>query len=293
MIAENASGAPESGGSTEYINHHLHHLQVSVGDSQFMTLNVDTLFFTAVLSLLFLFFFIRSARKATAGVPGKFQAFVEIVVGFVDGLVRETFHGRSKMIAPLSLTIFVVVFLMNFIDLIPVDFLPWAWANGYVAAGHDPAHAYLRAVPTADLNTTFGLSIAVFLLIQVFGIGHKGVGGFTKEIFTAPFHAESTPMKIVLAPANVLLRLIEEGVRPLSLSLRLFGNLYAGELIFVLIALMTLDASLAHFSTYLMGTMQFIAGFAWTAFHILIITLQAFIFMMLTIVYLSMAAESH
>ena len=293
MIAENASGAPESGGSTEYINHHLHHLQVSVGDSQFMTLNVDTLFFTAVLSLLFLFFFITTARKATAGVPGKFQTLVEIIVGFVDGLVRETFHGRSKMIAPLSLTIFVLVFLMNFIDLIPVDFLPWAWANGYVAAGHDPAHAYLRAVPTADLNTTFGLSIAVFLLIQVFGIGHKGVGGFTKEIFTAPFHAESTPMKILLAPANVLLRLIEEGVRPLSLSLRLFGNLYAGELIFVLIALMTLDASLAHFSTYLMGTMQFIAGFAWTAFHILIITLQAFIFMMLTIVYLSMAAESH
>src|SRR3546814_212893 len=153
--------------------------------------------------------------------------------------------------------------------------------------------SYLRAVPTADLNTTFGLSIAVFLLIQVFGIGHKGVGGFTKEIFTAPFHAESAPMKILLAPANVLLRLIEEGVRPLSLSLRLFGNLYAGELIFVLIALMTLNSSLAHFSTYLMGAMQFISGFAWTAFHILIITLQAFIFMMLTIVYLSMAAESH
>jgi len=293
VIPENSSPAPESGGSTEYINHHLHHLQVSVGDSQFMTLNIDTLFFTALLSLLFVFFFIRSARKATAGVPGKFQTVVEIVVGFVDGLVRETFHGRSKSIAPLSLTIFVVVFLMNFMDLIPVDFLPWAWANSYVATGHDPAHAYLRAVPTADLNTTFGLSIAVFLLIQVFGIGHKGVGGFTKEIFTAPFHAESKPMKILLAPANVLLRLIEEGVRPLSLSLRLFGNMYAGELIFVLIALMTLNSSLAHVSTYLMGTMQFISGFAWTAFHILIITLQAFIFMMLTIVYLSMAAESH
>src|SRR5690606_38190564 len=158
VIPDHSSPAPESGGSTEYIYHHLHHLQVSVGDSQFMTLNVDTLFFTAVLSLLFVFFFIRSARKATAGVPGKFQTVVEIIVGFVDGLVRETFHGRSKSIAPLSLTIFVVVFLMNFIDLVPVDFLPWVWANGYVAAGHDPAHAYLRAVPTADLNTTFGLS---------------------------------------------------------------------------------------------------------------------------------------
>src|SRR3546814_1396026 len=142
---------------------------------------------------------------------------------------------------------------MNFIDLITVDFLPWAWANGYVAAGHDHAHAYLRAVPNADLNTTFGLSIAVFLLIQVFGIGYKGVGGFTKEIFTQPLHAEGAPMKILLAPATVLLRLIEEGVRPLSLSLRLFGNLYAGELIFVLIALLTLTASMAHFSTYLLG----------------------------------------
>ena len=282
-----------TGGSTEYINHHLHFWQVKVGDGAFMTLNVDTLIFTFLLSALFLFFFIRSARKATAGVPGKFQALVEIVVGFVDGLVRETFHGRSKLIAPLSITIFCLVFLMNFMDMVPVDFLPWAWASGHVAAGHDPSHAYLRVVPTADLNTTFGMSLAVFLLIQVFGISHKGLGGFTKEIFTAPFHAHGTMMKILLAPANLLLRVIEEGVRPLSLSLRLFGNMYAGELIFILIALMTLDASLSHFSTYLMGTMQFISGFIWTAFHVLIITLQAFIFMMLTIVYLSMAAENH
>ena len=282
-----------TGGSTEYINHHLHHLQWKVGDSSFMTLNVDTLFFTLLLSLLFVFFFLRASRKATAGVPGKFQALVEIVVGFVDGLVRETFHGRSKLIAPLSITIFCLVFLMNFMDMLPVDFLPWAWAAGHEAAGHDPAHAYLRVVPTADLNTTLGLSLAVFLLIQVFGISHKGVAGFTKEIFTAPFHAEGTLMKILLAPANLLLRLIEEGVRPLSLSLRLFGNMYAGELIFILIALMTLGSSLASFGTWPMGIMQFVAGFGWTAFHVLIITLQAFIFMMLTIVYLSMSAESH
>ena len=140
MIPENTTATePASGGSTEYINHHLHHLQVSVGDSTFMTLNVDTLFFTAVLSILFVAVFIVCARRATAGVPGKFQSIVEIIVGFVDGLVRETFHGRSKMIAPMSLTIFVVIFLMNFIDLIPVDFLPWTWANAYVATGHDPA----------------------------------------------------------------------------------------------------------------------------------------------------------
>lgn len=293
MIAESTGQAPESGGSTEYIQHHLHHLQWQVGDSTFMTLNLDTLFFTAVLSLLFLFFFIRAARKATPGVPGKFQAIVEIVVGFVDGLVRETFHGRSKLIAPLSITIFCLVFLMNFMDMVPVDLLPWAWASGHAAAGQDPAHAYLRVVPTADLNTTLGLSLAVFLLIQVFGISHKGVGGFTKEIFTAPFHANGPVGKIALALPNVLLRLIEEGVRPLSLSLRLFGNMYAGELIFILIALMTLNSSMSHLGTYVMGTMQLVSGFLWTAFHVLIITLQAFIFMMLTIVYLSMSAESH
>ncbi len=288
-VEETASGA----NSTEYINHHLHHLQVKVGDGAFMTLNVDTLVFTLALSVLFLFFFLRAARKATPGVPGKFQAFVEIIVGFVDGLVRETFHGRSKLIAPLSITIFCLVFLMNFMDMVPVDLLPWMWAAGHEAAGHDPAHAYLRVVPTADLNTTFGLSLAVFLLIQVFGIGHKGIGGFTREIFTAPFHAHGTVGKILLAPANLLLRVIEEGVRPLSLSLRLFGNMYAGELIFILIALMTLGSSLANAGTWVMGGAQLFSGFAWTAFHVLIITLQAFIFMMLTIVYLSMSAESH
>ncbi len=292
MSAENTTEAA-AGGSTEYINHHLHHLQWKVGDSTFMTLNIDTLFFTLLLSVLFVFFFLRASRRATAGVPGKFQTLVEIIVGFVDGLVRETFHGRSKLIAPLSITIFCLVFLMNFMDMVPVDFLPWLWASGHEAAGHDPAHAYLRVVPTADLNTTFGLSIAVFLLIQVFGIGHKGIGGFTKEIFTAPFHAEGALGKIALVIPNFILRVIEEGVRPLSLSLRLFGNMYAGELIFILIALMTLDASLTHFSTYIMGAMQFVSGFVWTAFHVLIITLQAFIFMMLTIVYLSMSAESH
>jgi F-type H+-transporting ATPase subunit a len=289
VSAESASG----GGSTEYIQHHLHHLQWQVGEGKFMTINIDSVFFTLVMSVLFLFFFLRTARKATAGVPGKFQSVVEMVVGFVDGLVRETFHGRSKMIAPLALTIFCLVFMMNFMDMLPVDLLPWAWASGHAAAGADPAHAYLRVVPTADLNTTFGLSLAVFLLIQVFGIKHKGVGGFTREIFTAPFHAHGTVAKIALAPANFLLRIIEEGVRPLSLSLRLFGNMYAGELIFILIALMTLNSSLAHLSTWVMGPLQWFVGAIWTAYHILIIVLQAFIFMMLTIVYLSMSAESH
>ena len=289
MIVETASG----GGSTEYIQHHLQFLQWRFGDSAFWTINLDTVFFTLLLSCLFVFFFVRTARKASVATPGKFQSFVEMVVTTVDSLVRETFHGNSKFIAPLAVTIFVLVFMMNFVDLLPIDLLPWLWASGYELTGHDSAHAYLRAVPTADLNTTLGLALGVFVVIQVFGIKHKGVSLFVKEAFTAPFHAESMPMIILLAPANLLLRLIEELVRPISLSLRLFGNMYAGELIFILIAVMTLDASLSSGMTYAMAPVQFIADFAWTAFHILIITLQAFIFMMLTIVYLSMAAEKH
>jgi len=281
VAAETASG----GGSTEYIQHHLQHLQWQVGEGKFMVINVDSIFFSLLLSALFLVVFITTARRATAGVPGKFQAAVEMLVGFVDGLVRETFHGRSKLIAPLAITIFCVVFLMNFMDIIPVDWLPEA----ALAAGVP----YLRVVPTADINITLGLALMVFLLIQVFGISHKGIGRFVKEAFTAPFHAEGTAMKIVLAPANLLLRVIEELVRPLSLTLRLFGNLYAGELIFILIALMTLNAGMTSGITWLMAPLQFISGFVWTAFHILVITLQAFIFMMLTIVYLSMAAENH
>ena len=282
-----------SGGMTEYIQHHLHHLQWKVGDSTFWTLNLDTLFFTFVLSAVFCLLFIGVARRARIANPGKVQSAIEMVVVFVDGLVRETFHGSSRLIAPLAITIFGLVFIFNFMDMLPVDFLPGLWQGGNSLAGHDPAHAYLRIVPTADLNTTLGMALTVFLLIQYFGLKHKGPKVFFGEMVTAPFHAHGALGKILLAPANLLLRLIEEAVRPVSLSLRLFGNMYAGELIFILIAVMTLDATLTHFSTYLLGLGQFIAGFAWTAFHILVITLQAFIFMMLTVVYLSMASERH
>ena len=282
MATEQAGSADMTG----YIQHHLQHMQLSVGDGAFMKVNLDTLFFTLLAALVFMVLFVRVARRATAGVPGKLQCAIEMVVLFVDGLVKETFHGKSRMVAPLLITIFCLVFLMNFMDLLPIDLLPWAWANGYAAAGHDPHHAYLRVVPTADLNTTLGMALCVFLLIQYMGIKHKGVGGFFGEFFTAPFGPAG-------APANLLLRLIEEAVRPVSLSLRLFGNMYAGELIFILIAVMTLGASLGDFSTWPLGIGQFIAGFGWTAFHILIITLQAFIFMVLSLVYLSMAAESH
>lgn len=279
--AEQAAG----GGMTEYIHHHLHNLQWRVGAGWFWVINLDTVFVTLLLAIVFLALFLRVSRRATAGVPGKLQCFIEMLVGFVDGLVRETFHGSSKLIAPLALTIFCLVFLMNFMDMLPIDLLP--------ALGHAAGLPFLRVVPTADLNTTFGLSITVFLLIQYFGLRHKGPKLFFKEAVTAPFHASGPVMTVVLAPANLLLRLIEEAVRPVSLSLRLFGNMYAGELIFILIALMTLDASLAHGMTYAMLPMQFVVDFMWTAFHVLVITLQAFIFMMLTIVYLSMAAEHH
>ncbi len=270
---------------TEYIKHHLHHLEYKVGDGAFWTINLDSVLVKLVLALVFVVLFLRVARRATSGVPGKLQCAIEMIVGFVDGLVRETFYGRSKMIAPLSLTIFCLVFLMNFMDMIPVDWLP--------AAGAAAGIPYLRVVPTADLNTTLGMAVTVFLLIQYVGLKHKGIKTFFGEFLTAPFHAHGALGKILLAPPNLLLRLIEEAVRPVSLSLRLFGNMYAGELIFILIAVMTLGATLDHFSTYLLGAGQIIAGFAWTAFHVLVITLQAFIFMTLTIVYLSMAAEHH
>ena len=274
-----------SGGLTEYIGHHLTHLTVNEGHGAFWAFHLDSVFFTGVLALLFVIFFGIAARRATSGVPGKLQAAFEILVEMVDGTVKETFHGKSKLIAPLAITIFALVFLMNFMDLIPVDLLPWA-AKG---AGVD----HLRVVATADINTTLGMSITVFLLIWYIGISEKGVVGFFSEWFTAPFHAHGAVGKILTAFPNLLLRIIEEGVRPLSLSLRLFGNMYAGELIFVLIAGLTLESSFAHLSTYGWGIIQLIADIVWTLFHILIITLQAFIFGMLTIVYLSMAAEKH
>ena len=280
MAAEESTG-----GQTEYIQHHLHHLQWHVGDSKFMTINIDSVFFLLLMCALFVGFFLYVSRRATSGVPGKLQCALEMVVTGIDGLVRETFHGQSKFIAPLAVTIFCLVFLMNFMDMVPVDLLPWA--------AHEAGVKYLRVVPTADLNTTLGMSLGVFLLIHYFGIKHKGVGLFVKEAFTAPFHASGPVGAILLAPANLLLRLIEELVRPVSLSLRLFGNMYAGELIFILIAVMTLGSSLDALSTYAMIPVQFISGFIWTAFHVLVITLQAFIFMMLTVVYLSMAAEKH
>jgi F-type H+-transporting ATPase subunit a len=267
---------------TGYIKHHLEFLERGEG---LMALHLDSIFFLLLVAAIFIGLFIGVARRATPGVPGKLQCAIEMLVETVDGLVKETFHGKSRLIAPLAITIFCLTFLMNFMDMLPVEALP--------AAGKAMGLHYLRVVPTADLSTTFGMSIGVFLLIQYFGIKHKGVGTFFAEFVSVPFHAEGVVGKILVAPANLLLRLIEEAVRPVSLALRLFGNMYAGELIFILIACMTLGASLSSGLTYVMAPLQLLSGFVWTAFHVLVITLQAFIFMMLTVVYLSMAAEHH
>jgi F-type H+-transporting ATPase subunit a len=273
-----------SGGMTGYIKHHLTHLTVNSGHGDFWAVHLDSVIFRLGIAALLIGLLAGVARRATSGVPGKFQAAVELLVEFVDGMVKDTFHGNSKFIAPLAITTFCMVFLENFMDMLPVDFLP-ATAKAFGVE-------HLRVVATADINTTVGMAIGVFFLLWYVGIKHKGVVLFFKEWFTAPFHGHGIWV-VLLAPINLLLRLIEEAVRPLSLSLRLFGNMYAGELIFLLIACFTLDAALNHVSTYVLGGAQFIAGFVWTAFHILIITLQAFIFMTLTIVYASMAAERH
>ncbi len=249
-------------GATGYIIHHLTSLTVGEG---FWALNLDTLFFSAVLGVLFVWFFKTAADKATAGVPGLVQNFVEMLIEFVDTQVKDSFHGKNKLIAPLALTIFCWVFLWNFMDLFPVDILP--------LIGSLMGIEYLRVVPSTDLNATFAMSISVFCLIIFYSIKVKGPWGFAKELMFQPFGPW-------LLPFNLLLKLVEEIAKPISLALRLFGNLYAGELIFILIALLP---------CYL----QPVLSFPWAIFHILIITLQAFIFMVLTIVYLSMAHEDH
>ncbi len=274
-----------AGGVTGYIKHHLTHLSVNVKPGGgFWSVHLDSVFFTLALAFVLIFLLSLAARRATSGVPGKFQAAVELLVEFVDGMVKETFHGSSKFIAPLAITIFALVFFENFMDILPVDALPRA-AKAF-------GIEHLRTVATADINTTVGMALGVFFLIQYVGIKEKGIGLFIREWFTAPFHAHGF-WALLLAPVNFLFRVIEEAVRPLSLSMRLFGNMYAGELIFLLIACFTLGAALDHWSTYVLGAGQLIAGVVWTAFHYLIITLQAFIFMVLTIVYVGIAAEKH
>ncbi|WDD99103.1 F0F1 ATP synthase subunit A [Thalassomonas actiniarum] len=253
--------------SQEYIKHHLANLTVGEG---FWAVHLDTLGWSVFLGLLFLFIFRSVAKKATTGVPGKLQCAVELIVGFVDDSVKSTFHGKNPLIAPLALTIFVWVMLMNAMDWVPVDLLP---ALISFATGMDLADIYMKPVPTTDPNMTFALALGVFILVIYYSVKVKGLGGFIKELTTQPFGHWS------LYPVNFILESVTMLARPLSLALRLFGNLYAGELIFLLIATI--------------GLFQLPVHFLWAAFHLLVIPLQAFIFMMLTIVYLSLAHEDH
>lgn len=248
--------------TTEYIQHHLQHweLKTSIG-----TFYLDTLISSWVVGILFCACFYIAARRATVDKPGPFQNFIEYIYEFVQTQVKESFHGRSKLIAPLALTILVWVFLMNLMDLLPVDLIP------AIAAKFGVEH--FKVVPTTDPNLTLGMSISVFFLLIFYSIKVKGITGFLKELTCEPFGPKFFPI-------NIVLKTVEELAKPVSLGLRLFGNLYAGELIFILIALID-------------WRLQWILGGAWAIFHILVITIQAFIFMMLTIVYLSLASEEH
>jgi F-type H+-transporting ATPase subunit a len=280
-MEEEAHAAAETAG--DYIGHHLTNLSVCRDhgewvwnhcDGNFWALNVDSMVVSILLGAVFIGLFGLVAKRASTSRPGKLQTAIELVVGMVNSSVKDAFHGDSKLIAPLSLTIFVWVFLMNFMDLIPVDWLPSAAAMVGVE--------YLKVVPTTDVNVTFAMSISVFLLTIFYSVKVKGAIGFSKEFTMHPIAPPTKGIAIIGAPIVIAFNFILETVafiaRPVSLSLRLFGNMYAGELIFILIALI--------------GFWQLPLHFGWAVFHILVVTLQAFIFMMLTIVYLSQAHDT-
>lgn len=252
---------------SEYIKHHLTnwHWQI-VDGSSFWTLNLDTLFWSIFLGVTCLFIFARQAAKVSIGQPSKLQALIEILFEFVEQQVFETMKKKNKFVIALSFTILLWVFLMNMMDLVPVDLIPML--SNMLGISH------MRVVPTTDINLTFGIAVSVFIMLFYFGLRVKGFKGFAKEFL---FHPFDTPW---LIPVNFTLKLVEEFAKPISLALRLFGNLYAGELIFMLIALLPW-----HW--------QWLLGGPWAIFHILVVVLQAFIFMMLTIVYLNMATSDH
>ena len=282
--------------STEYIKHHLTNmtygkmpdgswkLAETAEDAQqmgFTAIHLDSMGWSITLGVIFCLLFWCVAKAANSGVPTKFQSAIEMIIEFVDSSVRDTFHGKSRLIAPLALTIFVWIFLMNAMDLVPVDFIPHlATIIGSNVFGMDPHSVYFKIVPTTDPNITLGMSLSVFALIIFYSIREKGVSGFVGELALNPFNPKNPIAKALLIPFNLLLELVTFLARPISLALRLFGNMYAGELIFILIALLPF-------------WIQWALSVPWAIFHILIITLQAFIFMMLTIVYLSMASEKH
>jgi len=268
--------------ATEYIVHHLTHAATGKQKSiiDFSVFNVDTIFFSILVLSGVLLLLWLAARKVTAGVPGRFQAAVEVLVELVEEQSKSIVHGDRTFIAPLALTVFLWIVMMNAIDLIPVELLPWI--------AHNVFHIeYLRPLPTADLNGTLGMALGVLTLMIYYGVKIKGFGGWVHELFAAPFGD-----KVFLYPVNFLMQIIEFVAKTVSHGMRLFGNMYAGELIFMLIALMGGAFTLSATGIGL-AIGQVIAGSVWAIFHILIITLQAFVFMMLTLVYVGQAHDHH
>jgi len=287
MAAETEHG-PTAG---EYIGHHLQHLrsheQTSIID--FSIVNYDTLFWSILTGVLGLWVLRSVAKRVTSGVPGRLQAAVEILLEMVDNQAKSIVHNAQsrKFVGPLALTVFIWIFLQNSMDFLPVDLIPRIWEWIYGAAGHDPHHAYLRIVPTADLSGTLGMSIGVLLVCLYYNVKIKGAGGWVHELFSAPFGAHP-----LLWPFNFLMQLIEFLAKTVSHGMRLFGNMYAGELLFMLIALMG-AAGFGSATGIFLWIGHIIAGLGWAIFHILIVALQAFIFMMLTLVYVGQAHDAH
>ncbi|VAX11027.1 ATP synthase F0 sector subunit a [hydrothermal vent metagenome] len=279
--------------STEYIKHHLQnlawgqhpngdwgfaHTALEAKDMGFMAIHVDTMFWSTLLGLVFLYFFRKVAKNAHAGVPGGLQNFVEMIVEFVDTSVRGSFSAKNDLVAPLALTVFVWIFLMNMMDLVPVDWIP---GLAKVLGIH-----FMKVVPSTDPNATFGMALSVFFLMLFYSIKIKGIGGFAGELTLQPFQSKNVIVQAIFIPINFLLEFVSLIAKPVSLSLRLFGNMYAGEMIFILIALMFSGG-------FAVGLFGGVLQLGWAIFHILIVTLQAFIFMTLTIVYMDMAHSEH
>ncbi len=275
-----------------YIKHHLTNLTYGkhtdghwgfahgaeeAAEMGFWAIHVDTMFWSVLIGVLFIFFFSRAAKSATAGTPNGLINFVEWVIEFIDDNVKSTFHGKTPIVAPLALTVFVWVLGMNLMDLVPVDWIPHLAASMGVE--------YMKVVPTTDPNATMGMSITVFLMVLYYSIKMKGFGGFTAELTLQPFSAKF-PFNLILIPINFFLETVALLAKPISLGLRLFGNLYAGEMIFILIALM-------YGGGFILGIFGGGLQLIWAIFHILVVVLQAFIFMVLTVVYLNMAHEHH
>jgi F-type H+-transporting ATPase subunit a len=275
----------------DYIVHHLTHLSTGKpkGLVDFSVLNFDSIVLSALIGMVGCLLMWKAARTATSGVPGRFQAAVEILVEMVESQAKGIVHNANsrRLVAPLALTVFVWIFLLNAMDLLPVDLLPLIWGWLYGVAGHDPEHAFLRVVPTADLSITMGLSVGVLITCLVYNVKIKGLGGWIHELFAAPFGNHWA-----LYPFNFAMQVVEFVAKTVSHGMRLFGNMYAGELIFLLIALMG-GAFTLSFAGFALAAGHIVAGTVWAIFHILIITLQAFVFMMLTLVYVGQAHDSH